>query len=118
MSRNTMDDNVRIIESLLESTFKYGVAELELLKLKTLNKTSDVVSSLLPHAVVFLILVLFLLFLNLGLAFWLGEIIGNNFYGFFVIAAFYAIVGLVMHLFMHKWIKRKICNYLVKQMFK
>ncbi|SRR5690554_3280309 len=113
-----MDDNARLIESLLESTFKYGVAELELLKLKTLNKTSDVVSSLVPNAIVFLILGLFLLFLNLGLAFWLGNILGNNFYGFFVIAAFYAIAGLIMHFFMHKWIKRKIGNYLVKQMLK
>ena len=113
-----MDDNVKLIESLLESTLKYGLAEIELVKLKTLNKTSDMVSSLLPHAVVFIILALFLLFFSLGLAFWLGEIIGNNFYGFFVIAAFYAIMGLVIHFFMLKWIKRKICNYLVKQMFK
>lgn len=112
-----MENNAELIESLLENTFKYGVAELELVKLKALNKTSDVVSGLVPHAVVFFILVLFLLFLNLGLAFWLGEIIGNNFYGFFVIAAFYALVGLVMHFFMHKWIKRKIGNFLVKQMF-
>jgi hypothetical protein len=113
-----MDDNVKLIESLLESTLKYGVAEIELVKLKTLNKTSDVVSSLIPHAVVFFILVLFLFLFNLGLALWLGKIIGNNFCGFFIIAAFYAIVGLVMHFFMHKWIKRKICNYLVKQIFK
>lgn len=109
---------MKLVESLLESTIKYVVAELELLKLKTLDKTSDVVSTLIPHAVVFLILGLFLLFLNLGLAFWLGNILGNNFYGFFVIAAFYAIAGLVVHFFMHKWIKRKIGNYLVKQMFK
>lgn len=113
-----MDNNVKLIELLLESTFKYGVTEIELLKLKTLNKTSDVVSSLIPHAVVFVILVLFLLFFNLGLAFWLGEIIGNNFYGFFVIAAFYAIAGIFMHFFMQKRIKGKIYNYLVKQMFK
>ncbi|RIH63430.1 hypothetical protein D1164_20090 [Mariniphaga sediminis] len=113
-----MDENVKLIESLLESTFKYGVAEIELVKLKALDKTSEVVSGLIPHVVVFFILVLFLLFFNLGLAFWLGDIFGNNFYGFFVIAAFYAVVGLVMHFFMHKWIKRKICNYLVKQMFK
>ncbi len=112
-----MDDNVKLIESLLESTFRYGVKELELLKLKTINKTSNVVSGMVPHAIVLIILFLFLLFLNFGLAFWLGEILGNNFYGFFVIAAFYAIVGLVIHFFMHKWIKRKIGNFLVKQIF-
>lgn len=113
-----MDNNVKLIESLLESTLKYGVAEIELLKLKTVDKTTDVASSLIPHAVVFFILILSLLFLNLGLAFWLGEIIGNNFYGFFIIAAFYAVIGFIIHVFMHKWVKRKIVNYLIKQIFK
>ena len=112
-----MENNVKLIESLLESSFKYGLAEIELIRLKALNKTSDVVSGLVPHAVVFFFFVVFLFFLNFGLAFWLGEILGNNFYGFFVIAAFYAIVGLIMHFFLHKWIKRKIGNFLVKQMF-
>lgn len=113
-----MDDNVNLIESLLESTLKYGLTELELLRLKALSKTTDVISSLIPHAVVLLILFLFLLFFNLGLAFWLGDILGNHFFGFFIVAAFYAIVGLVVHFFMNKWIKRKIGNYLVKQLFK
>ena len=109
---------MKLIKSLLESTLKYGLAEIELTKLKALNKTSDVVSSLIPHAFVFFIVILFLLFFNLGLAFWLGDIIGNNFYGFFVIAAFYAVVGVIVHFFMHKRIKKKICNYLVKEIFK
>lgn len=113
-----MDDNLKLIESLLESTLKYGLTEIELLKLKTLNKTSDIISGMIPHAVVLIIVLLFLLFFNFGLAFWLGEIFGNNFYGFFVIAAFYGIVGLIIHFFMNKWIKRKIGNYLVKQLFK
>jgi len=113
-----MDNNVKLIETLLESIFKYVSAELELLKLKALSKTAEVVSNLIPLFVVFFILALFLLFFSLGLAFWLGGIIGNNFCGFFVIAAFYAVVGLVIHFFMHKQIKRKISNFLVKQMFK
>jgi hypothetical protein len=46
-----MDDNVKLIESMLESIFKYGLSELELIRLKALNKTSDVVTGLVPHAI-------------------------------------------------------------------
>jgi len=114
----TLEDNVRLIESLLESAFDYGKSGYELVKLKTVDKISDVVSSFIPHSVVFVIILLFTLFFNLGLAFWLGEILGNTFYGFFVIAAFYGIMGLVLHLFIHKWLKKKIYTFLIKQLLK
>jgi len=61
-----MEDIVDSIESLLESAADYGKTSYDLVILKTIDKTSDVVSSLIPHAVVFLILMSFLLFLNLG----------------------------------------------------
>ena len=114
----TLDDNVKLIESLLENATEYGKTSYELIKLKTLDKTSDVVSTIIPHSVVFVIFVLFTLFFNLGLAFWLGEILGNSYYGFFVIAAFYGIVALVIQLFFHNRLKQKIYNYMVKQLFK
>ena len=113
-----MEDNVNQFESLLESVAEYGITSYELVKLRTIDKTSDVVSSLIPHAVVFFILMSFLLFLNLGVAFWLGEIFGNTFYGFFVIAAFYGIIGLVLHFFMHDQFKKKISDYIIKQALK
>ncbi len=113
-----MENIVDSIESLLESAVDYGKTSYDLVKLKTINKTSDVVSSLMPYAAVFLILMSFLLFLNLGVAFWLGEIFGNTFYGFFVVAAFYGIIGLVLHFFMHDRIKKKISDFIVKQALK
>jgi hypothetical protein len=59
-----------------------------------------------------------MLFLNLGLAFWLGEILGRTFYGFFVVAAFYGIAGIVLHFFMHDWLKKIIGNYFIKNVLK
>jgi ABC-type uncharacterized transport system fused permease/ATPase subunit len=113
-----MENNVNQIESLLEKAADYGKTSYELLKLKTLDKTSDVASSILPNIVVLFVFVTFLLFLNLGLAFWLGEIFGKLYYGFFIIAAFYFIIGIVLHFFMHKWIKKNVGNYIVKRMLK
>jgi len=54
----------------------------------------------------------------LGLALWLGKILGELFYGFFIVAAFYALVAFVMHLFMRKWLKRILYDYIIKQLFK
>ena len=113
-----MEDNTKLIESLLEKASEYGKASYELVKLKALDKTSDAVSSFIPHSVVFFLVVSFLLFVNLGLAFWLGEILGKAFYGFFVVAGFYCVTGIVVHFFMHKWIKKIIRNYMIKLLLK
>ena len=113
-----MEDTTKLIETLLENTVEYGKTSLELLKLKALDKTSDVVSTVIPHTVVFVLIIAFMLFFNLGLAFWLGEILGNIYFGFFVVAAFYGISAIVLHFFMHKWFKKLICNYFIKQVLK
>ena len=113
-----MENNVKLVEELVESVFDYGKSGYELAKLKTIDKTADVVSSIIPHSIVFVIIVLFTLFFNLGLAYYLGEIFGNMFYGFFVVAAFYGIAAIFMHVIMHKPIKNNIYNYLVKQLLK
>ena len=113
-----MEDNAKLIESLLERVAEYGKTTYELVKLKALDKTSDVVSSFIPHSVVFVLIALFMLFVNLGLSFWLGEILGKTFYGFFVVASFYGLIGIVIHFFMHKWLKKLVFNYIVKHMLK
>ena len=113
-----MEENVNLIEELLERVTEYGKTSYELIKLKTLDKTSDVVSSFIPQSIVFVIIAVFMIFFNLGLAFWLGDILGKTYYGFFIIAAFYAITGIVIHFFMHKWIKKIICNYIIKLVYK
>jgi len=113
-----MEENAKLIESILESTTEYGKTTFELVKLKALDKTTDVVSSLFPVSIVFILIVIFIFFLNFGLALWLGDILGKIFYGFFVVAAFYGILGIVLHLFMHKWLKKVAGNFFIKQVLK
>jgi hypothetical protein len=113
-----MEDNAKLIESLLERAVEYGKTSYELVKLKTLDKTSEVVSSFIPHSFVFVLIVSFMLFFNLGLAFWLGEMLGKTYYGFFVVAAFYCVIVIVLHFFMHKWLKKIICDYIIKKVLK
>ncbi len=113
-----MEDNAKLIESLLERATEYGKTSFEIIKLKALDKTSDVVSSFLPHAVVFVFLAIFMLFLNLGLALWLGEILGRTFLGFLVVAGFYGITGVIVHFFLHEWLKKKVSDFIINQVSK
>lgn len=113
-----MEDKAKSLESLLNSATEYGKTTIELVKLKALDKTSDVVSSVVSHYVVLIILSSFMLFLNLGIAFWLGEILGKIFYGFLIIAGFYLITGVIIYFLMYKWLKKLVCNYVIKQMLK
>jgi len=112
-----MEDNAKLIESLLERATDYGKTSFELAKLKALDKTSDVVSSLIPHSFVFILIASFMLFINLGLSIWLGKILGQTFYGFLVVAGFYGLAGLILHFFFHKRLKNHIRNYIIKQVF-
>lgn len=118
MKTEVMEDKTNIFESLLERASDYGKTSYELVKLKVVDKTSDVVSSFIPHSVVFIMIASFILFLNLGIAFWLGDLIGKLFYGFFVVAAFYVIIGIAIHFLMHKWIKRLLSDYFIKHVLK
>ena len=113
-----MEDSTKLIEELLERATEYSKTTYELVRLKTLDKTADVVSSFIPHSVVFVLIASFMLFFNLGLAFWLGKIIGSIFYGFFVVAAFYGIVAVIFHFLIHNKLKKSIHNFIIQQMLK
>jgi hypothetical protein len=113
-----MDDNSKLLETLLDRATEYGKTSYELVKLKAVDKVSDVVSSSVPYTVIIVLIASFMIFFNLGLAFWLGEIIGKTYYGFFVVAAFYLLTGVIIYFFMYKWLKKIICNYFIKKLLK
>lgn len=113
-----MEDNSTLIESLLERAIEYGKTNYELVKLNVIDKTTNGISSFVPNTVVFLVLSSMLLFFNLGVAFLLGKILGEFFYGFFIVSAFYAFVAFIMYFFLRKWVKRVFCDYLINQILK
>ena len=113
-----MEDNSTLIESLLERAIEYGKTNYELVKLNVIDKTTNGISSFVPNTVVFLVLSSMLLFFNLGVAFLLGKILGEFFYGFFIVSAFYALVAFVMYFFLRKWVKRVFYDYMIKQILK
>lgn len=108
-------DEQGLIDSLLEKGEQYGKTTLELLKLKTLDKSSDVVSNLVSWLVVIVLAVLFFLILNIGIALWLGDLMGKTYYGFFAVSGFYLLLTVIFGIFRKQLIKNPLNNSIVEQ---
>ena len=113
-----MEEKPNLLGSLLDVATDYGETSIELVRLKVLDKTTDIVSSLVPLSIFIAFFLSFFLFVNLGIAFWRGEILGKTFYGFLVVAGFYIIAAIFMRIFFYKWIKRLVGDYMVKRLLK
>lgn len=113
-----MEQNSKIIESLLDKTTEYIKLNIELFKLKLLEKGADVVATMVPQALVFILMTVFILFVNVGLALWLGEILGEPFYGFLTVAGFYLLLSLLVRYVFFKGIKKNIADRIVQELTK
>lgn len=110
-----MNEQSGLIESLIEKGEQYGKTTLELLKLKTLDKSADVASNLVSWLIVVIFAVLFFLILNIGVALWIGELLGKSYYGFFAVSGFYALLAILFGIFRKQWIKNPVNNSIITQ---
>ena len=113
-----MTDNTTPIATLFERAEDYGKTTLKLLKLNAVDKSADVISSLLSTLVVIMTVVFSVLIISIGVALWIGEILGDAFYGFYIIGGLYAILAVLLYTFRDKWIKYPVSNSIIKQMMK
>lgn len=111
-----METPPSLIESLFERIEVYGKTTLELSKYKMMEYMSVVITLLTSRLIVFIVLVLFVSFLSFGMALYLGDLLGKPYLGFFIVAVFYLIVGVVLFFSLHKWIKEPIGDLLISQM--
>ena len=101
------------IESLFERVEAYSKTSYELSKLKSVEMFTLVVTELVSRLSAIIMLSVFLLVLNIGIALMLGEVLGKSYYGFFIVAAFYLAAGIVLHFFLHKWIKKPVSEIII-----
>ncbi len=118
---NHDEDHVTIsenIETLFESIKEYGETHIDLVKLRMADRATDIISSLIANFLVLLALSMFMVILNIGIALLIGELLGKMYYGFFVLAVFYLIIGLIFNKMKSKWFQSPVGDMLVKKMFK
>jgi hypothetical protein len=111
---NTKED----LELLFGKTADYVETKVDLLKLQTIDKTADVASTLVLVMIVALIFSIVFFILNIGIALWLGSLLGRTYYGFFIIAGFYTLIGIIIYSFKGKLFKEGLSNLIIKKLLK
>ncbi len=103
------------MEPLFKKVEDFGKTSFELYRLQAISKTAEVVSTFVSRATVVIVLSMFLVFASIGLALWLGGLLGDLYLGFFCVAGFYILLGGVLFYFLHKPIKEQVSNAIISE---
>ena len=106
------------IRTLIDKSKDYLDTKIELTKLKTIDKSADVLSTAIVMVVMIFIGSLFVIFISIALALLIGRMLGAYHYGFFIMGGIYGILLLIIYLQKDKWIKTPIANGLINKMLK
>lgn len=104
-----------LIKSLISLVKDYGHNRLELLKLKAVDKTAKFFSALVSSILLFVIFFTFILVFNIGLALWIGDLVGKPYIGFLLVSLLYVIAGLVIFLLRKTWLKPLIASIIIRK---
>ncbi|RAR46526.1 hypothetical protein [Flavobacterium lacus] len=113
-----MENIATNLGKLYDKAEQYSRTSLELIKLNAIDKSSDVISSLAVVLTLTLVVAIFTLFINIGLALLIGKILANYAIGFFIVSGFYVFVGILIYVFRKSLIKVPIDNIVVGKLLK
>ncbi len=108
-----MENNTTTIEKLLEKAGNYSKTTLELYKYEAVYKSADLFSNLAVKLAITIVVVLFLLFISIGLAYFLGEYLGEVYYGFGIVGLGYLFIAILLYIFKEEWIKTPVSNFII-----
>lgn len=111
-----MDNQSANTNPLFDKIESYAKTSITLFKLSSIEKSADVVSSLISRITIIVIASLFILFANIGVAFWIGKSLGEYFLGFFIVSGFYIILLAFVFIFRYKMIKKPISDMMIRKM--
>ncbi len=113
-----MKDKAILIELLFEKVESYTKTTIELYRLKAIDKITDVFATIASSLIIAVIIALFFILISIGLALYLGELLGKSYYGFFALGGLYALIAIVMTMNRRAWLENKLNDFLINQIFK
>ncbi|WP_198554637.1 hypothetical protein [Flavobacterium sp. ALD4] len=113
-----MSSKATTIVILFETVEDYTRTTVELTKLNLIDTSADVLSSLISRLKITVVFAMFLLLLNLGLSFWIGEFLGEYYSSFFIMATLYLILSIALYSFKNQYIKMPVSNFIIIKVLK
>ena len=113
-----MKNKVILVEMLIDKIEQYCKTSIELFRLKAIDKGTDVFASVAARFIILIVVTLFFLFFTIGLALYLGDIMGKMYFGFFAVSAFYIVIAIILFIIRKPYLEDTFNNYLVNEIFK
>lgn len=104
------------LDNTAEHLKQYAEARWNLIRLDMTDKISSTVSSLTSVILIGLLSLFILLFLSIGVAWWIGQQNGNPSMGFFIVAGIYLFIVLILYFLRERLIKLPIVNLLINKL--
>ena len=111
-----MENKPTNLEELFQKLKDYADVRMDLLKLKSINKISNFMSSVITMQILVILFLGVLFCITIGASLLIGEWVGKTYGGFFIVGGIYCIIGLVLYVNRGKWIKTRVSNKLIKEM--
>ncbi len=112
----TMEDKPTGLEEFFTKLKDYAETRVDLVKLIAINKVSGFMSTVIAMIMLLMILFTAILCISIGLAILIGHLLGAVYYGFFIIAGLYLIIGFVLYANRGNILKAPVSNRLIKEM--
>lgn len=106
------------MQEIIDKLKEYVDTRLRLAKLVAIEKSASVVAEVVAILIISVFLLLAFLFVSLALGFYISELLGNSYSGFFIVALFYFLVALVVFLIKGNILERSIVNTIIRKTFK
>ena len=113
-----MQEEKEAESTLFEEIKEYLSVRSKIFSLQLAESAATLLSNLIANAAAILFFIIFFVFASVGLAFLVAQWIDNTAGGFFIVAAFYLIIGLVIWMVKDGSIERPLTNIFIRNFFK
>jgi hypothetical protein len=103
---------------LMDEVEQFVKINVELYTLRATGVIARVVSSILSNLVIGALAFIFLFMLAMGLAFWIGDKMGNLYSGFLIMGGAFAVITIIIYLLRYKLIRKPVMNGMITQILK
>ena len=113
-----MEKIIDQIEELSRNTHDYVNTRIDEVKFELAEKSSALIANLIAGLTIGIMLLFFVLFGSIALAFSLNDWLQNDWSGFLIVAVLYLFIGLFTWLARRTLIQLPVMNSIIKQLFK
>jgi len=103
------------IEEVTQSLKIYVNTNYQLAKLQATERASIVGSGLIGGIIIGIVGIFFILFMSVGISFYISSVLGNDYSGFGIVSGFYLLLGIVLIIGRKKMIENPIRDKIVRK---